>query len=298
MLSFPLNTDEVVLVVLDNYEDHKNKAENLDPETQGTQSRWVQEVLKVQGHVSPSPDVMTRVPSWRSIVNDKGEINVPMEDTKNPKFWSRVCLHNMAKLAKVATTIRRVLESLFRYFDNGDLWTQHGLALPVLLDMQLLIENSGQNMHLLLSILVKHLDHKNVIKQPDMQLNIVEVITALTQQSKVQASVAVVSAFTDLLRHLRKSIHCSLEDSSLGVDIIKWNRNFQAAVDECLVQISNKVGDAGPVLDVMTGMLENISTVTVIARTTVSAVYRAAQIVASLPNVSLSKQGKLGSFFS
>ncbi|KAF9592741.1 hypothetical protein IFM89_017311 [Coptis chinensis] len=284
--------DNVVLVVLDNYEDHKNKAENLDPETQGTQSRWVQEVLKVQGHVSPSPDVMTRVPSWRSIVNDKGEINVPMEDTKNPKFWSRVCLHNMAKLAKVATTIRRVLESLFRYFDNGDLWTQHGLALPVLLDMQLLIENSGQNMHLLLSILVKHLDHKNVIKQPDMQLNIVEVITALTQQSKVQASVAVVSAFTDLLRHLRKSIHCSLEDSSLGVDIIKWNRNFQAAVDECLVQVSNKVGDAGPVLDVMTGMLENISTVTVIARTTVSAVYRAAQIVASLPNVSYQNKAR------
>lgn len=62
----------------------------------------------------------------------------------NPGFWSRVCLHNIAKLAKEATTVRRVLESLFRYFDNGNLWSpKHGLALSVLMDMQLIIENYG-----------------------------------------------------------------------------------------------------------------------------------------------------------
>lgn len=67
-----------------------------------------------------------------------------MEDAKNPNFWSRVCLHNMAKLAKEATTIRLVLDSLFRYFNNGNLWSpQHGLALSVLLDMQLLMEHRG-----------------------------------------------------------------------------------------------------------------------------------------------------------
>ena len=50
----------------------------------------------------------------------------------------------MAKLAKEGTTVRRVLESLFRYFDNANLWSpEHGLALSVLLDMQLIIENSG-----------------------------------------------------------------------------------------------------------------------------------------------------------
>ena len=36
----------------------------------------------------------------------------------------------------------------------------------------------------------------------------------------------------------------------------------------------------------MAVMLENISTITVIARNTISAVYRTAQIVASLPNLS------------
>lgn len=62
----------------------------------------------------------------------------------SPGFWSRVCIQNMAKLAKEGTTVRRVLESLFRYFDNANLWSpEHGLALSVLLDMQSIIENSG-----------------------------------------------------------------------------------------------------------------------------------------------------------
>lgn len=47
-----------------------------------------------------------------------------------------------------------------------------------------------------------------------------------------------------------------------------------------------KVGDAGPVLDVMAVMLENMSNITVMARTLISAVYRIAQIVASIPNLS------------
>lgn len=53
--------------------------------------------------------------------------------------------------------------------------------------------------------------------------------------------------------------------------------------------MAKQVGDAGPILDVMATMLENISTITVIARTTISAVYRTAQIVASLPNSTYQK---------
>ncbi|KAJ4706418.1 ARM repeat superfamily protein [Melia azedarach] len=278
--------DNVVSVVLENYGGHKKNSENTDQ----NQSRWVQEVRKKEGHVSPSPDVLTRVPSWRIIVDEKGEISVPVQEAQNPCFWSRVCLHNMSKLAKEATTIRRVLESLFRYFDNGNLWSlDNGLAFLVLKDMQFLMDNSGQNTHFLLSILIKHLDHKNVLKQPNMQLDIVDVTTALCEHAKVESSVAIVGAVTDVVRHLRKSIHCSLDDANLGADVIKWNRNFREAVDKCLVHLSYKVGDAGPILDVMATMLENISTITVIARTTISAVYRTAQIVASLPNSTYQK---------
>ncbi|KAK2653214.1 hypothetical protein Ddye_013070 [Dipteronia dyeriana] len=270
--------DNIVSVVLENYGGPKRNLEN--PE----ESRWVQEVCKNESHVSP-PDALIKVPSWRVIVNDKGEINASMEDAQNPCFWSRVCLHNMAKLAKEATTIRRVLESLFRYFDDGNLWSlDSGLAFLVLKDMQFLMDNTGQNTHSLLSILIKHLDHKNVLKQPNMQLDIMEVTTSLAQQAKVEPSVAIIGAVSAVMRHLRKSIHCSLDDENLGVDVIKWNRNFREAVDKCLVELSSKVGDAGPILDVMAVMLENISSITVIARTTISAVYRLAQIVASMPN--------------
>ncbi|KAI3838111.1 hypothetical protein MKW98_009062 [Papaver atlanticum] len=280
--------DSVVSVVLDNYGGNTKKtSENNDQDKLGSHSHWVQEVLKSEGHVSPPPEIMERVSSWKKLVDEKGEMHVSLEDSKNPGFWSRVCLQNMVKLAKEATTVRRVLESLFRYFDDGNTWSpQHGLTLSVLLEMQLLMENSGQNTHLLLSILIKHLDHKNVIKQPDMQLDILDVTTCLARYSRVQASMSIMGTVSDLMRHLRKSMHCSLDDSNLGADLTQWNRKLQEAVDKCLVQIVNKVGDAGPVLDTMVVMLENISSNTVLARTTVSAVYRTAQIVASVPNLS------------
>ncbi|XP_024040135.1 uncharacterized protein LOC18031326 isoform X1 [Citrus clementina] len=275
--------DNVVSVVLENYGGPRRNSENSGQ----NQSRWVEEVRKKEGHVSPLPDVSIRVPSWRLMVNEKGEINVPIQDAEDPCFWSRVCLHNMAKLAKEATTIRRVLESLFRYFDNANLWSlDTGLAFLVLKDMQVLMDNTGQNTHFLLSILIKHLDHKNVLKKPNMQLEIVDVTTSLIEHTKVEPSVAIIGAVTDVMRHLRKSIHCSLDDANLGSDVIKFNRNYRESVDKCLVQLSYKVGDAGPILDVMAGMLENISTITVIARTTIVTVYRAAQVVASLPNSS------------
>lgn len=60
-----------------------------------------------------------------------------------------------------------------------------------------------------------------------------------------------------------------------------------------------QVGDAGPILDAMAVMLENISTITVIARTTIAAVYRTAQIIAAMPNLSYqNKVGKINFFFN
>ncbi|KAG7958714.1 hypothetical protein I3843_10G031900 [Carya illinoinensis] len=276
----------VVSVVLENFESRTKKLENMDHDKE-CQNHCVQDVLKNESHLSSSPDVTTRGPSWQTIVNEKGEANVTVEDAKNPCFWSRISLYNLAKLAKEATTMRRVLESLFRYFDNGNLWSpEYGLALPVLKELQFLMDKSGQNTHFLLSTLIKHLDHRNVLKQPDMQLDIVRVATSLAQDAKVEPSMAIIGALSDTMRYLRKSMHSLLNDENLGADIVKWNRSFGEAVDDCLVQLSHKVGEAGPILEVMALMLENISTITVIARTTISAVYRTAEIVASLPKLS------------
>ncbi|MQL79094.1 hypothetical protein Taro_011530 [Colocasia esculenta] len=59
--------DSVVSVVLENYGSPQKKEENFDHDTEGTQSRWVQEVRKIEGHVSPSPAAIARVPSWKKI---------------------------------------------------------------------------------------------------------------------------------------------------------------------------------------------------------------------------------------
>ncbi|KAL8095398.1 hypothetical protein AgCh_036752 [Apium graveolens] len=264
--------DDIVSVVLENY---------------GRPSKDFPQVGNFEDHASPSPEILMKVPSWGMIVDDKGELKVTEENAKNPCFWSRVCLNNMAKLGKEATTMRRILEYLFRYFDDSRLWSDAGgLALPVLKDLQTLMDGSGHNTHLLLSILVKHLDNKNVQKQPDMQLDIVKVTYSLTLITKVQPSVALLSAVGNIIRHLRKSIQLSLDNMNLDADVLKWNKSFGEAVDKCLVELALKVGDAGPVYDIMAGTLENISPVMVVARTALSAVYRTAQIVAPLPNMS------------
>ncbi|BAT85267.1 hypothetical protein LR48_Vigan03g216400 [Vigna angularis] len=277
--------DNIVCVVLENYEIPKDNLANTDDEEEkGVENTWVEDVMVDEDENSPLHDVKTRNPSWTKVVNDKGELIVAMEDDKNPAFWSGVCLHNMANLAKEGTTIRRVMESIFRYFDNGNLWSiDHGLAISVLKDILFLMDDSEKNTHVLLSMLIKHMDHKTVLKEPHMQLDIVEVTTSLSRYAKVQPSVSIIGAVSDMMRHLRRCIHCSLDESKMSPDEINWHKNFRRIVDKCLVKLSNKVGEAEPILDVMAVMLENISVTTSNSRNTIHAVNRTAQIVASLP---------------
>ncbi|CAF2093795.1 unnamed protein product [Brassica napus] len=274
----PSDFDIVVSGVLENYGHPKNLTNAND-----SGRKWVDEVLKNEGHANS----LIIVPSWRTVVNDKSELNVKMEDSLAPSFWSKVCVHNMAKLGEDATTMRRILQSLFRYFDEGHLWsTENSIALPVLRDLQFLMELSGQRTHFILSMLTKHLDHKSVLKQPSMQLSILEVTSSLAENAKVEHSAAIVSAISDIMRHLRKCMHSFLHEVNLGTEVANSNRMVSVAVDKCLVQLTKKVGDAGPILDAMAMMLENISAVTDVARTTIAAVFRTAQIIASIPNLS------------
>jgi hypothetical protein len=90
-------------------------------------------------------------------------------------------------------------------------------------------------------MLIKHLDHKSVLKEPNMQLDIVEVATSLAEYAKVQPSVSIIGAVSDMMRHLRKTIHCCLDNSNMDNDAINWNKNFRQVVDTCLVELANKV---------------------------------------------------------
>lgn len=147
-----------------------------------------------------------------------------------------------------------------------------------------------------------------------MQINIVNVVTHLAQHAKLQASGAIITAISDLMRHLRKCMQCSIEASNLGDDVNDWNSILHFALEECLVQLTNKViyfvniqvmfhfvkftgwifdeqvGDVGPILDMMAIVLDNLSSTAIVARTTMSSVYRLAQIIASIPNLSYRKK--------
>ncbi|XP_037407682.1 protein SEMI-ROLLED LEAF 2-like isoform X2 [Triticum dicoccoides] len=204
-----------------------------------------------------------------------------MAASENPAHWARVCLRNMANIAKEATTVRRILDPLFRLFDSHNYWSpESGVSLSVLQEMQTLMDKSGQNGHLLLSFTIKHIDHKSVAKMPAKQISIVKVASHLAKQAKSHASVTIASAISDLVKHLRKCMYRAVEASNAQADIDKWNSELYVALEECLVQLTEKVGDVGPILDMVSVMLENLSYTANIARTTVSSVYRTAQIAA------------------
>lgn len=92
-LFFSLILNQIVAVILENYGGPKYPSENLE----SSKSRWVQEVRKNEGHVSPSPDVKINVPSWSSIVDEKGELNVKVYISIGTRFFPIpfYCFFNM-----------------------------------------------------------------------------------------------------------------------------------------------------------------------------------------------------------
>lgn len=88
---------------------------------------------------------------------------------------------------------------------------------------------------------MKHLDHKNVARQPLKQISIIHVIRKLAQLVKQRASAALTGALTDLLKHLRKCMQYSADASSCGSGAEKLNADLQSALEKCVFQLSSKV---------------------------------------------------------
>ncbi|KAL0697355.1 hypothetical protein Bca4012_053477 [Brassica carinata] len=269
-----MDLDMIISVILENYMDLEKGQEDTNE----------------NGEISE-----TKVPSMRKKVSFKPnpvtDYNLEnMDISKSPSYWSMICLCNIAKLAKETTTVRRVLEPLLNAFDSGDYWSpQKSVASSVLLFLQCRLEESGENCHVLVSSLIKHLDHKNVMKQQGIQVNMVNVATCLVLHAKQQASSAMTAVIADLIKHLRKCLQ-NAAGSDLSADETKQNSELQHALENCIAELSNKVGDAGPILDMLAVVLETISTNVFVARTTASAILHAAHIVSVVPNVSYHKK--------
>ncbi|XP_057452957.1 protein SEMI-ROLLED LEAF 2-like isoform X2 [Lotus japonicus] len=285
-----MDFDKIISAILENYMDLQSKSdlgqvENLNSQSQ---NQLVQGFPKEEDHLHYLPDVTKKDPSMLHVVaGTEKESKLGITIAKDPGYWSKVCLYNIAKLAKEATTVRRVLEPLFHNFDMENRWSsEKGVAYCVLMYLQSLLTESGDNSHLLLTILVKHLDHKNVAKQPILQIDIIKTTTQLAQNVKHQTSVPIIGAISDLIKRLRKCLQNSAEASSIGNDAFKLNTELQSALERCILQLSTKVGDVGPILDLMAVVLESFSTNPITARTTMSVVYQTAKLITSIPNVS------------
>ncbi|XP_047319149.1 protein SEMI-ROLLED LEAF 2 [Impatiens glandulifera] len=262
----PNDFDKIISVTLENYMDPLVDQENEDK------------------------DLMDqKVDSLPNPINSKIEPTVGAY--KCPSYWSKVCLRNMAQLVKEVTTVRRVLEPLFHDFDVEKSWfSEKGLAHSVLTYMQMQLEEAGLSSHLLLSLLVKHLDHKDVVKEPAIQINICKIIIHLAQKAKPEASIAILGAITDLIKNLRKCIQSIAETKMTRDGLDECNNELQLALENCILELSKKVGDIGPILEMMAVVLENITSNAIVARTTVAAIYRTAQVISCIPNISYHKK--------
>lgn len=76
---------------------------------------------------------------------------------------------------------------------------------------------------------------------PTKQISIVKVASHLAKQAKSHASVTIASAISDLIKHLRKCMYRAVEASNAQTDIDKWNSELYVALEECLVQLTEKV---------------------------------------------------------
>ncbi|XP_024387366.1 protein SEMI-ROLLED LEAF 2 isoform X2 [Physcomitrium patens] len=280
--------DKVVAATLENYELPSVEIEALEIERGEPKQQWMREVMRSEGHshaLQVMREALNKMHRHKAHTVVKDQLNLTSEETEAPSVWSQICIQNMAALAKEATTVRRVLDPMFRYLDAGKHWSMEtGLALIVLQNMQFLMEQTG-NGQLLLAALVRHLDQKNVESDLIMKRNILAVTAVLARQSKSKATVAEIGAMSDLSKHLRRSLQASMETSMAGsVQMCDDNILLQAAVEECLMEFGSRVGDAGPLLDMMAATLEKLSVKTVVARSTLQAVSVLALVVAYLPD--------------
>ncbi|KAI4378778.1 hypothetical protein MLD38_016210 [Melastoma candidum] len=165
-----------------------------------------------------------------------------MDASKCPSYWSWVCLQNMAKLAKEAATVRRILEPLFHIFDKENLWSlDKGIGCSVLLYFQELLEESGGNSDALLSTLVKYLENKNVAGKPLLQIDIVHVTTQLTCIAKQRSPVAMIGALSDLIKQLKRCLQNAAEMLVSGDGSSKDAIDLQSALENCIYELSRKV---------------------------------------------------------
>ncbi|KAL5983535.1 hypothetical protein ACLOJK_017622 [Asimina triloba] len=190
----------------------------------------------------------------------------------------------MVELAKESTTMRRVLDPMFMYFDKRSHWTpRRGLAMLILSDISYLSETSG-NEQFIIAAVIRHLDHKNVGHDPQLKSNIIQIATALARQLSCQGVVVEIGVVGDLCRHLRKSLQVAVE--SVGQQEANLIISLQNSIEDCLLEIVKGIGDSRPLFDLMALTLEKLPPGGIVTKATIESLLVLAHIT-SLASIRL-----------
>ena len=92
---------------------------------------------------------------------------------------------------------------------------------------------------MILAATIRHLDHKNVMHDPLIKSDIVQIATFLVRQLRSRSGVAELAVVSDLCRHLRKSLQATGE--SVGPQESNWNNALQNSIEDCLLEIAKGV---------------------------------------------------------
>ncbi|XP_055816588.1 protein SEMI-ROLLED LEAF 2 isoform X2 [Solanum dulcamara] len=274
--------DEIVHVTLDNYEPEMH---NEDFERGEAHHNWVDEVVRSEGRAVGSEYGPCQI---RPRPDKKDPSLLTREEIETPKVWAQICLGRMADLAEESSTMRRVLDPMFVHFDHGRHWVSpHGLAVMVLSDMIYFVESSG-NQQLILTGVIRHLDHKNVAHDPQMKSFVIQTATALARLIRLGASLSDIRFVGDLCRHLRKSLQATVE--SVQDQELNFNLALQTSIQECFLETAKGIVDARPLFDMMAMMLEKLPSLKVVARATMGSLIILAHMISLASVVSRCQQ--------
>lgn len=95
------------------------------------------------------------------------------------------------------------------------------------------------NQQLILTHVIRHLDHKNVSHDPQLKSYVIQVATALARQIRTGAMLPEIGFVSDLCRHLRKSLQATVE--SVGEQESNLNIMLQNSIEDCLLEIAKRV---------------------------------------------------------
>ncbi|CAM8969105.1 unnamed protein product [Rhodiola kirilowii] len=281
--------DEIVYAILENYEPFPQGEKDSREENH----HWVDEVIKCEGRAGAnSCDLTSSLVISRPRPIKKDPNSLTRDEMETPQIWAQICIQRMVYLAEERTTMRRVLDPMFVYFDRNGQWVpQQGLAMVILSDISYLIEGTGNKLFILAAV-VRHLDHKNVAHDPKSKSLIIQVATALVRVIRSEGIVlSEVGCISDLCRHLRNCLQATIK--SVNDDEINLNLSLQSSIEDCLLEVAKGIDKVQPLFDIMAIMLERLLSIEneVVAKATIGCLLAIAHMIAFSPTSSKSQQG-------